>query len=825
MRPVIYNRGLKVPSNSAKNHFEAEMKSMMTRLMKRSLLFFTLLALITPAFVMSASVKAVDGGGNPSNSDPQYAMDWRVTGPMGGDVRMLVIDPSDPQRLYFGTLDGQIYNSTDGGETWGLLHNFNRPKLFMDEIIVDPRDSRVLYVAAHRHKESGGFFKSTDGGKTWRESPQLKEEALHSMTQSSRNPDMIVVGTNRGLFRSLNSGETWEQYQTVSTPGLINIESLAIDPRNPDVIYAGTWYLPYKTTDGGRTWSNIKNGMIDDSDVFAIDIDPRNPDHVIASACSGIYETDNGGGNWRKVQGIPSQSRRTRDILQHPSIPGVVFAGTTEGFWRSTDGGKSWMLTTSKQLEINSITVHPSNPQTIYIGTNNYGVMISRDGGKSFAPTNGGFSGRFAYSILPDREKPGRIYATTINTTTGGGYFFISNDNGQTWQPSMRNMPNILISYSILQDERDGNIIYLGTNHGIYRSTDRGASWAPIGAPKAGPTGKGKPRATRRGRASSTRSAAAAAKRPDDTVKRAQEALNGAGYDVGVPDGAAGTRTVAALRKYQAEQGIPVSGKLDDATLTALGLGGGVQTSTAAGKLPASTIFLTEVVNALTHTWDENGRAGILAATNAGLYRTFDPAQGWEKLSYGSGLDARTTALSTTMQNQSTIFVGTATSGVLVSRDAGATWRQVPGIPADVPISAIEQDKQRSAYVYVGTKQTLYLSHDGGERWIRRGGNLPYGDYASILVNPQNGDEIFVGNAYQNQGGGNTTINSGGVYRSTNAGLTWMRIDPRDVRLPSQRIWALAFDSTNSNRLFVGSHSAGIYVVERGGNASLNAAQ
>lgn len=803
------------------------MKPMMmtTRLMKRSLLFFTLLALIAPAFIRSASVQAVGGGGNQPEADPQYAMDWRVTGPMGGDVRSLVVDPNDALRFYFGTLDGQIYTSTDGGQNWRLLHNFNRPKLFMDHIIVDPRDSRVLYVATHRHKEPGGFFKSTDGGHTWRESAQLKEEALHSMTQSSKNPDMLLVGTNTGLYRSLNAGETWEQYNTASAPGLVNIESLAIDPRNTDIIYAGTWYLPYKTTDGGRTWANIKNGIIDDSDIFAIDIDPRDADHVIASACSGIYETHNAGGAWKKVQGIPSQSRRTRAILQHPSLPGIVYAGTTEGFWRSTNGGESWMLTTSKQLEINSIAVHPNNPQTVYIGTNNYGVMVSNDGGKNFAPTNGGFSGRFAYSILPDREKAGRIYATTINTTTGGGFFFVSNDSGQTWQPSMRNMPNILISYSILQDEHDGNIIYLGTNHGVYRSTDRGASWAPIGAPKTGPSGGKKTATTRKSKAASSRAAAASAKRPDDTTKRAQEALNAAGYDVGVPDGAAGTRTVAALRRFQTDKGIPVSGKLDDATLTALGLGGGVQTSTPAGRMPASAVFLTDVVNALAHTWDESGRMGILAATNAGLYRTFNPEQGWEKLPYGSGLDARTTCLSTTMQNQSTIWVGTANSGVLVSRDAGATWRQVSGIPDNAPISTIEQDKQRSAYIYVGTKQTLYLSHDGGERWIRRGGNLPFGDYASILVNPQNGNEIFVGNAFQNQGGGTTTINSGGVYRSTDAGLTWMRIDPRDARLPSQRIWALAFDATNSNRLYVGSHSAGIYVAERGGSAALNTGQ
>ena len=95
-----------------------------------------------------------------------YSSDWRITGPSGGDVRSLVVDPSDPDRFYFGTLDGQIYTSTDGARSWRLLVNLNRPRLFVDHIIVDPRNSKVLYVAAHRHKDPGGFFKSTDGGLT-----------------------------------------------------------------------------------------------------------------------------------------------------------------------------------------------------------------------------------------------------------------------------------------------------------------------------------------------------------------------------------------------------------------------------------------------------------------------------------------------------------------------------------------------------------------------------------------------------------------------------------------------------------------------------------
>ncbi|MCA1630228.1 MAG: transcriptional regulator, partial [Acidobacteria bacterium] len=446
----------------------------MTRLHVRLLLFIALVSLLIPASPrLPASAAATHPLETTQGADAR-AIDWSVSGPMGGDARELAMDATDVQHLLMGTIDGQIYETRDGAKTWSRLSSFNHPGRYVDNIIIDPREPKVVYVAMHKHMLPGGFFKSTDGGLTWKESPELKAEAIYSLTQSPTDPDTLVAGSSRGVFLSKDAGGSWEQLPTGAYPDIRNVESLAVDPRNNDHIYIGTFHLPWKTEDGGKTWKSIKTGMIDDSDVFAITIDSRNPDHVVASACSGIYESKNAGELWRKVQGIPSQSRRTRDILQHPSIPNHIYAGTTEGFWRTVNGGDSWMLTTSRQLEINSIAVHPKDPSTIYIGTNNYGVMISRDGGKNFVPSNEGYSGRRAYFILADREKAGRVYAATINTATGGGFFFVSTDGGERWQPSMRNMPNRLIAYSILQDHADANTIYLGTNLGVYRSLDRG---------------------------------------------------------------------------------------------------------------------------------------------------------------------------------------------------------------------------------------------------------------------------------------------------------------------------------------------------------------
>jgi photosystem II stability/assembly factor-like uncharacterized protein len=221
-------------------------------------------------------------------------------------------------------------------------------------------------------------------------------------------------------------------------------------------------------------------------------------------------------------------------------------------------------------------------------------------------------------------------------------------------------------------------------------------------------------------------------------------------------------------------------------------------------------LILADAVNSLVHTVDaETQKHGFLAATNAGLYRSFDPNKGWQRLPYGNGLDPSTICISTNLRQPETIWVGTPGSGVLVSRDGGKSWRTVDGIPRDVPVNTIAQDPQRPDYIYAGTKQAFYLSHDGGATWSRRGGNLPFGDFTSILINPRNGDEIFVGNAYQ------TGEIGGGVFHTMNGGGTWARIDPKVLPLPSQRIWALAFDAQDQNVLFVGSHSAGVYVVPR----------
>jgi peptidoglycan hydrolase-like protein with peptidoglycan-binding domain len=116
----------------------------------------------------------------------------------------------------------------------------------------------------------------------------------------------------------------------------------------------------------------------------------------------------------------------------------------------------------------------------------------------------------------------------------------------------MRNMPPRVITYAILQDTNDGNLLFLGTNLGVYRSTDRGASWAPAWAPTSTPEPKKKTPARL-----AKRQAVAPARRqiqralPAELVTQIQQTLNNMGYHLGEPDGKLGPDTVAALKHFQ----------------------------------------------------------------------------------------------------------------------------------------------------------------------------------------------------------------------------------------------------------------------------------
>jgi photosystem II stability/assembly factor-like uncharacterized protein len=361
------------------------------------------------------------------------AQTWRQVGPPGGTVISLEADPHDVNKLYLGTSDGHVFNSTDEGAHWQLLSRIGSGQDdVITHILVDPRNSNHLYASTWAlYSGGGGVYRSTDAGRTW-QVIGLAHETVRAIAQAPTNPRIFVAGTLTGVYRSMDDGTTWERITPAKHDDLRNFDSVAFDPRDENVIYAGTYHLPWKTTNGGKDWFPIGKGMIDDSDVMSVVVDPANPDNVHATACSGIYHSTNGAQQWTRYNGIPFVFRRTQLIRQDPQHPETLYAGTTSGLWKTTNEGTEWKRLTPGDWVINAIVIDAKNPQRVILGTEREGVQISENGGVTYASANGGFHHQHILDVAMDRDRPERaLVVLTFDTNA----FLATKDGGTTWAP------------------------------------------------------------------------------------------------------------------------------------------------------------------------------------------------------------------------------------------------------------------------------------------------------------------------------------------------------------------------------------------------------
>jgi photosystem II stability/assembly factor-like uncharacterized protein len=344
----------------------------------------------------------------------------------------------------------------------------------LENIAFGPSNSATIYVAGWSITGSGGgFFMTRDGGRTWTEPPALLGKSVQALALAESDPRTLVAGALDGLYRSRDGGENWERISPAGHPDLKNFESVAIDPHDPQIIYAGTWHLPWKTTDGGQHWSSIKQGLIDDSDVFSIILDRSNPQTVFASACSGIYRSDDGGQLFHKVQGIPGSARRTRVLQQDPANANTVYAGTTEGLWKTTDGGKVFKLTSPPDFILNDVLVDPRNSRRLLIATDRGGVFASDDAGQTLHPSNDGFSQRQITALVAEPKEPSDLYVSVVNDKKFGGVF--RRHDGQ-WTQTSEGLDGSDVFD--LRWSSTGRLV-AATNRGIYLLQSGRQRWMP----------------------------------------------------------------------------------------------------------------------------------------------------------------------------------------------------------------------------------------------------------------------------------------------------------------------------------------------------------
>lgn len=732
----------------------------------------------------------------------------RMTGPFGGDVTAMAIDPRSADRILLGTSDGQIFRSTDGGSVWRRIRpGVKAPGFVITVILFDSEKPGVIYAGVKplldltEETNGGGVFVSEDDGQSWSLLEGARGRSVRAIAQSAKDPNALAVAARDGVYYTTDRGKTWERITPANDPELKGFHSVAIDPRDAKIIYMGTHHLPWKTTDAGKTWklaASKERGMIDDSDIFAIHIDQSNPDIVLMSACSGIYRSRDASETWSKIQGIPYTSRRTHVIYQHPTRPEVIFAGTTEGLWLSTDNGKpdSWRRMTSPRLVINTIAIHPDRPDRVLLGADDIGVLISVDGGESYEGSNAGFINRQVRAVIADKAERGRVYAGVIFDRASGG-LFISQDGGVTWSQSMNGM-GVRDVYSLYQSDSNPATIYAGTNHGLFRSDDRGRNWTQVkkeGAERrSGETGSATTTST--DQTSPPPNAASPARKTQ--VKAGAKSRN---------------RKATAVSRSRSKERRPPPSKTSRPPEPEGDILVDLQNHVFA-ILPFTPIVSTPnngEGDSQPSSAQSTKSSWMIASTWNGLFITEDEKKGWREIGFPKAIDRaggddaariKINTIVTTPGLPGAIFIGT-NEGLFVSRDNGESFQQMTLPEAARRIHSVVFDPRDPETIYVGAATGFFRSMNGGRSWENRGGGMPLvTNVGAIVVSASNPNELYVSDEPR-----------GVLYHSKDRGTNWEKVDISQA--PSLKLWSLVSDPFDANRIYAGSFSGGVYVMSR----------
>lgn len=171
-------------------------------------------------------------------------------------ITSLLTDHHTEGFVYLGTSRGDILRSGDSGNSWQTVKRFDDA---IRKIIMSPRDSRIMFVAT----EKSGLFRTIDGGATWENLSQSLAEfqigsQFRDLVVSLEDPSVTYLATDYGLFKSINSGDTWTRLNLVTPDKETIINTIAINPHNSQEIYYVTDTTFYRSVDGGVNWSTKK---------------------------------------------------------------------------------------------------------------------------------------------------------------------------------------------------------------------------------------------------------------------------------------------------------------------------------------------------------------------------------------------------------------------------------------------------------------------------------------------------------------------------------------------------------------------------------------
>lgn len=689
-------------------------------------------------------------------ADTFKGLQFRLLGPASASGRVIAfaVNPKNHAEYFVGVAAGGVWKTVNDGTTWTPVFD-GEGSYSIGWITLDPNDPSVVWVGAGESNSQrsvgygDGVYRSEDGGKTWKNMGLKKSEHIGRIVVDPRDSKVVYVaaegplwgpGGDRGLYKTTDAGKTWKAVLTVSeNTGVVDV---VIDPSNPDILYAAAYQRRrhvftlidggpesaiYKSSDAGATWNKLKSGLpTEDMGRIGLAVSPGDPNVVYATieaanSKGGIFRSSDKGANWERRNEFDQSAMYYGQIIADPKNVDRIFVMNV--FLRvSDDGGKTIRKVNENNHHIDNhaIWIDPENTKHCLVGSDG-GVAETYDDFKSWRFKSNLPTVQF-YDVTVDNALP-------FYNVCGG-----TQDNFSWCGPSRtKNVNGIMNSdwyvttggdgFRSQVDPEDPNTVYSESQYGVLVRYDRRTGEELVIQPQEG---KGEPPLRWNWDSpliisphSHTRVYFAANKlfRSDDRGNTWK------------PIGGDLTRQIDRNK-------LPVMGKIWGPDAVAKN---------------ASTSFYGNIVSLAESSKQENL---IYIGTDDGLIQVTADIHGtWTKYEKFPGVPESTyvSRLAASHHDANTVYAAFDNHKnedfkpyLLKSTDQAKTWNSIVGdLPDNGPVLAFAEDPVNPNLLFAGTEFGVFFTIDGGKKWTQLKGGLPTIAVRDIVIQQRENDLVL----------------------------------------------------------------------------------
>jgi photosystem II stability/assembly factor-like uncharacterized protein len=690
-------------------------------------------------------------------SPPTFAgLRLRSIGPafISGRVIGLAVDPHDRSKYYVAAASGGVWKTVNAGTTWTPVFD-NEGSYSIGAIALDPKNPATVWVGTGENNSQrsvsygDGIYRSDDGGRSWRNLGLKKSEHIARIVLDPRDSEVVYVasqgplwspGGDRGLFKTTDGGKTWKNILALSEH--TGVTDLVLDPRNPDVLYAASyqrrrhvWTLInggpesaiYKSTDAGATWNRLRAGLPNvELGRIGLTISPVDPDVLYATIEAanrqgGIFCSTDRGATWERRNPFDSTAMYYGKIFADPKNVDRIYVMNVQ-IQVSDDGGRTLrpLGERSKHVDNHVIWIDPNNTNYYLVGCDG-GVYESFDRGANWHYKANLPLAQF-YDVGVDNARPFyHVYGGTQDNFSVGGPARTRSGSGivnADWF-----VTNGGDGFRSLVDPEDPNTIYAESqNGGLVRFDKRTGERVTI---RPVP---GKNEESQRTNWDT----------PFIISPHSRTRLYYAGHKLFRSDNRGDDWKAISgdLTRQLDRDALPVMGK--------------IWGPEAVAKHASTALYGN--ASALAESPKKEGL--IYLGTDDGLIQITENGGGsWRKIEKFPGVPDHTyvSRIIASQHQANTVYaafdnhqMGDFAPYLLKSTDAGNTWVSIKGnLPERGSVYAIAEDHVNPDLLFVGTEFGLFFTVNGGEKWVQLRSGLPTIAVRDLAIQRQENDLVL----------------------------------------------------------------------------------